>query len=167
AYQKGHPPMEEFCVLGRVYLDSCGNCMLLLDNTAPADLFRKDCPDVLTRHELEWVLRGSYFVASSVRLADERARCAICGDGWTLRTCHDVVQSAAHDDAPTHEACYRRDLVKRHRQEMLVLFAKAGFDPTRTNLISIPNEYWPKGARGEPPYYATPWYSVQVDDGAV
>jgi hypothetical protein len=65
-----------------------------------------------------------------------------------------------------HDACYRRDLARRQREEMERAFAKAGYP--KVNLITIPNEYHGGGNNGRKlPYYAAPWYMAQVGDGPI
>lgn len=93
-----HHNLNEFCVLGRFYLDRSGNCRKLYENI-PADLYRKSLanpdlkvPTVLTDEELWIFMRGdhiSYGEHSGV--PPHYATCTECGEGWTIENCHDTL----------------------------------------------------------------------------
>ena len=159
----GHERKErlaEFCVLGRFYLDQCGNFYVLTRN-APADVWTKSaatagaCPNVLTREELSLVCRGDHW-GGELRdpLPPVNAVCDSCGRGWVLSDCHEFVLNS---DKVEHLGCYKRRCAAEQRAEFEACFRSAGFP--RVNLVTIPNEYWGSD------YYALPWYLAQVDDG--
>lgn len=95
--------LAEFCVLGRWYLDSCGNFSLLIDEgrrgyRSPASLGK--CPPVMTADELELFMRGESFAfAAAWSFPPAYAKCTECGDGWTIENCHEFQSRQAHEEA--------------------------------------------------------------------
>jgi len=91
--------LHEFVVLGRFYLDSCGNCMTWVteNNLAPKDRF-PDIPDVLTTSAFWDFLKGQGLDEERLQCTGTLAsippsfvRCHECRKFWTIGDCHDAV----------------------------------------------------------------------------
>ncbi len=103
-YDRGER-MEEYCVLGRWWLDSCGNCARIMPPNIPKEQF-PDFPDVLTRDEF-WAYiktnaQPNYRLSWSLgdALPPATVRCADCGKYWNLDNCHDVVEREFTETLP-------------------------------------------------------------------
>lgn len=164
--------LDEFCVLGRFYLDRSGNFGVLVEN-APADIWKLSryepdnvWPAVLTGEELGLICRGDFWSAEHRSpFPPEGAVCPTCGKGWSLVDCWEFV-TRLRDDAVEHPDCFQARTAKEQRAEFKKCFENAGFPDV--NLITIPNEYHGNERRtGKPPYYASPWYLAQVGEGGV
>jgi hypothetical protein len=88
--------MNEFYVLGRFWLDTCGNCGKI-EGYIPKEQF-PDIPDVLTRDEFfaylkERVEGDGPMISSSMQsgLPAPNITCPVCGKGWDMTNCHDTV----------------------------------------------------------------------------
>ncbi len=115
--------LNEFTVLGRYLLDTCGNCGII---TWPAD-FESEFPNVLTAPEFYSYFEDKEFlVGFSVNLEGidlippARLTCAYCGVSWSINNCHDVINwSVCEETSLTgfvgqrlskfKEACYQDD----------------------------------------------------------
>lgn len=95
--------LSEYYILGRFWLDTCGNCMKAI-GYVPKDEF-PDMPDVLTREEF-WHLLGdnravSFGMGSDI--PDERIECPFCGKTWQSHNCHDTVRITSTEVYPLDE----------------------------------------------------------------
>lgn len=92
--------LNEFCILGRYNLDSCGNC-LEATRRMPNEIVPKeilpDIPDVLTSDEF-WAYiqektgkKDSWLSFSMANLPLPGLKCAKCGISWEIQNCHDNV----------------------------------------------------------------------------
>jgi len=103
AYQRKEP-LNEFCVLGRFRLDTCGAFSPITEN-APADLYRVNkydensrVPPVLTSEQLWIFMRGEHLVSSMQHpFAPAYAVCPLCNKGWRLANCHDIITGDLHE----------------------------------------------------------------------
>lgn len=151
--------MAEFCVLGRFYLDSCGNCLPITEN-APADLFKVSefsdarCPDVLTRDELQIFMRGENLTRASQRaIPPEFALCSVCGDSWTIENCHDIVYETEHGEAALDE--FVGQLFGNVR-EIEALVGKKSHRVDREILVNVTRQGKPDGNMRD----GRPWFRV-------
>jgi len=88
--------LNQFYVLGRYWLDSCGNCCKA-QGFIPKEQFA-DIPDVLTKdefwdfikkHQEDKELMISFVLQSDMPLPN--ITCPVCGKGWDIQNCHDTV----------------------------------------------------------------------------
>lgn len=96
--------LSEYYVLGRFWLDSCGNCMKAI-GYVPKEEF-PDMPDVLTKDEFEfWRLLGNERMVSfrMSDIPDNHIECPFCGKSWELHNCHDTVRIASTEVYPLDE----------------------------------------------------------------
>jgi hypothetical protein len=102
--------LQEFCILGRFYMDSCGNCGPIVDGI-PAKLYRVNqwdensrCPLVMTGDELRFFMRGeSYTWSHEHPFPPHYATCPLCNKGWVIEDCHDFVHETKGDYYPLDE----------------------------------------------------------------
>lgn len=89
--------LNEFYILGRYWLDTCGNCAKAIGK-APKDVI-PDMPDVLTNDEF-WAYTQALFILKSFSLSfslgDDSIplpslKCTVCGKQWDVQNCHDTV----------------------------------------------------------------------------
>lgn len=89
--------LNEFYVLGRYSLDTCGNCGKLLDWIPKDNL--PDLPDVMSRDAFWAYMKtnakdGEKTAVSSSMTSDlpfGNIICSVCKKGWTIHNCHDTV----------------------------------------------------------------------------
>jgi hypothetical protein len=152
--------MAEFCVLGRFYLDTCGNCAPITEN-APADLFKVSkysdarCPDVMTRDELELFMRGESLSWSMQCPAPPvYARCSVCGEAWTIENCHDVIHNTEHGEATLDE--FVGQPLGNVRQ-IAALVGKRSHYINRDRIINVTRAGKPDGLMRD----GRPWFRVK------
>lgn len=95
--------MNEYCILGRFWLDTCGNCMKIV-GYVPKDEF-PNMPDVMAKEEF-WSLLGSDTTISfsmGSNIPDEHIECPFCGKAWRSHNCHDTVRIASTEVYPLDE----------------------------------------------------------------
>jgi len=87
--------LNEFYILGRYWLDTCGNC-LEANGTVPKDLL-PDIPDVLAHDEFWAYIREKtgkedLMLSFSINnLPLPGLKCVQCGMPWEIQNCHDTV----------------------------------------------------------------------------
>jgi len=109
-YRKTERRLNEFCILGRWYLDTCGNCGLMVDRI-PAELYRVNkydensrMPEVLTGDELGIFMRGeSYGWTSGPPFPTHYSKCSLCEESWALENAHDFHHTIRHDEFPLED----------------------------------------------------------------
>jgi len=147
--------MEEFCVLGRFFLDTCGNCSPILEG-APAK--RPNCPDVMTKDEL-WAFLGkdSHMSWSMGHPTPPHyVKCTVCNEPWTLANCHDIIPKDKHGEAPLAEfAGQKLGTVKK----IPSLEGRVPHYIHRDILINVKREGKPDGNTDD----GRPWFRVTDD----
>lgn len=158
--------LNEFCVLGRWYLDTCGNFSKMTHycgSVVPVELFdeRNPCPKVMTREQLRWLMTGdrSWSATSGWALPPEYAKCTECGMPWDLSNCHDFESWTDHDEEPLTE------FVGRPFSEVKKIPRLTNVWPHFPSPDSVINvEY--KLKEGERPHNMSdgrPWHYVEKD----
>jgi hypothetical protein len=147
--------MAEFVVLGRYWLDTCGNLMI-------ADAAIPNMPPVVTREDFWLLVPPDTQVTTSLRrLPRATDTCPECKRGWTLGNVHDSVYRYAAGDEPEHFAhptCVRARLAREHEAYFKSALADAGFQFVK--LASRPNGYM------EHPT-APPWFEARTEIGKI
>ncbi len=94
--------MNEFYILGRYFLDSCGNCGRI-EGFIPKEHL-PSIPDVLTRDEFRKLMKNHFGDNVSIRipmtnnLPEDRLVCPVCKKGWDINNCHDTFVEHSCDD---------------------------------------------------------------------
>lgn len=96
----GGERLFEWVILGRFYLDSCGNAMKYVGDHIPAVMF-PGIPEVLDRQAFfEYVQRNlpgqecpSFTASMGDDIPPANLICPECGARWTVKDCHDTVVS--------------------------------------------------------------------------
>lgn len=142
--------LHEFLVLGRYWLDSCGNCMLIDDlrwnYEHDVSFIRSDLPKVVERDKLMEILPKIVYRGTLVALPTHESVCDLCGEGWTLENAHDSVQVLNEDYEPAgyaHVECHALRLERKYRALYADILTGAGLVDSLTT--PIPNEYWSTG----------------------
>lgn len=158
-YERKEAGLQQFYVLGRWVLDTCGNFGRIHEVAfKPGDMsMLGKVPDVMTTEEAQLFLRGeslSWGFGPSFPAPD--ARCPECCKGWALENATDFA-TRSDSERPTffHKACNRRRIAIAERAATESAFAEAGYP--RVNLISQPNQYCPCDV-------CPPWYLAQVGE---
>lgn len=147
--------LEEFCVLGRFYLDTCGNCSPITEG-APAE--RGGCPDVMTKDEM-WRFLGkdhSMTWSHKTPIPPDYVKCEVCGEPWTIQDCHDIIQSDKHDEAPLAEFAGQS---LRTIKKISALDGKVPHYIIKDILINVKREGTPDGHMDD----GRPWFRVKDD----
>jgi len=160
-----HERLNEFMVLGRFYLDTCGNFSLSTfryDYKDHLDWLPDSLPKVIRLSELRSTL--SKLIISSVghMLPGPEDWCIECGDGWDLSNCHDAIGKQAPAGSSRkfdfeHDFCNRLAAERQQMQEYRQCVDEAGLG--RVLLTPIPNEY--EGDEG------APWCLMRTPKGAI
>jgi len=118
--------LNQFIILGRYMLDSCGNCSRSTD-TIPKEIW-PNIPDVLTWEEFqEYKEECSKDLVKDVSLSFSLGdngiplpglKCVECGEPWEIKNCHDTV--VYHDT----EVVSLADFVGKTLKEVKETFAK-------------------------------------------
>ncbi len=149
--------MAEFVVLGRYWLDTCGNL-------AAADATLPDAPPVLTR-DVFWQrakrLDPDYTVTMEFRrLPDADDFCHECMKRWTSDL-HDSLYYYANGDEVEHflhAACASARSTRQHCEYFRVAFTDAGFQ----SVVLTPRENGYTSRPGAPP-----WFNVETELGNI
>lgn len=174
--------LNEFYILGRYHLDSCGNCSIIFKHCG-GDIIPKevvpDIPDVLTYDEFHGFMAksgkaGSFASTPENGLPKPDLFCLYCGNGWTISNCHDSIVWRETQVIPLEEFVGRIleevRLAFNHRSDA-VYFMQSDILIRNDNNIDLSPKYpetqeeWQKGVvkneRG--------WLSTKdgVDDGYV
>jgi hypothetical protein len=156
-----HERLREFLVLGRYYLDTCGNCMLTtfkfgydVDANFLCDGFDPVVPwaDVVKIPKLRSTSTFEYPPTA-------QHVCEECGEGWTITNMHDSERVRNHEDDTfryEHLACYKLSAERRMMAFYREVLDEAGYGMWLST--PIPNEYWPDDA---------PWCLVRGPKGSL
>lgn len=89
--------LQEWILLGRYSLDTCGNSMKFIGESIPAIVF-PGIPPILTRQEFDNYVKEhssgkEYYFSASIGddIPQDHLFCPECYQGWTLQNCHDTV----------------------------------------------------------------------------
>jgi hypothetical protein len=141
---KRNERMNEFLVLGRFYLDSCGNFSLCIkiENPAYEDVgwISDAIPKVLLFREFLTTVNLS-ITSQMYRLPRPGDVCVECGEGWDLSNCHDSEVIHGDGDSFTfeHAYCHKLGVERMAMQEHRDLAEKAGLG--KMVLVPVKNEY--------------------------
>ena len=143
--------LQEFIVLGRYDLDTCGN-FGMLDK-------RIDLPNVVTHGEANKLIPGLRICVNHGYQPTIGQICTTCGNAWGV---YDLDDSYGGRELH-HKNCYYIQRASRELAEFQQVFALAGFK----NVVwtPLPNNYWP-----DVPEYApirTPWYRALTPWGVI
>jgi hypothetical protein len=148
--------MHEWIVLGRFYLDTCGNFMPTIFEHDDGECYLKldwlaeSLPRVISQKDLLAVLTKLSMTSTMSSFPPEtHHRCRECERGWTLATCHDAVRCS--DDSFAHAHCFALHREKQAFTTYYHAVTQSGLQGSR--LDAIPNEYDPKGV---------PWARVRT-----
>jgi len=128
--------LNEFVVLGRWLLDSCGNCM-----GAPTPF---NVSPVLTKQEFFEEIGRDNMVGFGMptSIPGHKDICPFCNRGWSIHNVHDCYQTHIGQAWFTYHArCYRIKLAKETQGDLEAAFDVAGLGPAF--FIPVPNEYYP------------------------
>jgi hypothetical protein len=140
--------LHEFVVLGRYYLDTCGNFSSIEEG------FAAGAERVLPLEEYRAKYVTKYMSSTTCRLPPVDEVCLRCLRGWDLRNCHDVHWQQSDDgDAPVHKLCQQYYLVDSLTARFTEVLNAAGYRVF--TVKSIPNEYCPCDFCG-------PWFLVNT-----
>ena len=153
--------MNEFCVMGRFWLDTCGNCSRIQDINPKEKV--PDILDVLTREEFwelikERVGKDTHvtFVHGDGLPSSPNITCPVCGKGWTIQNCHDTVVCSDSDVFPLTEFVGRTlgDVKHHYAQLTNAVYGICLERPLRNDLFidnspkyPNPKSDWEKGAK--------------------
>jgi hypothetical protein len=162
--------LSQFIVLGRYWLDTCGNLGLITEargrgpQYADAMWLVRGLPGVVRIADVSAFLRSVSITWTPTGLPDESERCPECGYGWTIDNVEDAVERRAIDGdhyERFHSAC----LDVRGTRRALTRFrsiADAG-DLRGAPILTIPNEYWPPTYRES----KEPWVLIRTAYGDI
>lgn len=169
AYYERKEKLDEFWVLGRYYLDRCGNFCKAIPpgrkTLVPKDAF-PSLPDCLTNDEFKQFVadKGEPDFRTMVSLTDydlpeEGTICSECAMGWNISNCHDVVLKRPQDEwIYFHTACHTIAISRNTQAAFEKVFADSGF--ATVFFQAIPNEYGSGDWRG-------PWFIVNTPFGGI
>ena len=92
--------LNEFIVLGRFYLDTCGNFSIIIKDGSrtkvPAELVN-NLPSVVSYSNIfNWLEPNTLICSTSYWLPPTFAKCVICDEHFTIKNCHDVTTKNKH-----------------------------------------------------------------------
>lgn len=96
-----HEQLHEWVILGRYYLDSCGNAMKYVGDNIPAVLY-PEIPPVVDRDSFHAYVQmlsededkiPSFSASMGDDIPPANLICPECGARWTVKDCHDTVVS--------------------------------------------------------------------------
>lgn len=89
--------LQEWVILGRYYLDSCGNTMKYFGEDIPAIIFPNLPPVMMQKEFQDYVKKNSLgkeiwcSAAMESDIPPANLICPECKTGWTIQNCHDTV----------------------------------------------------------------------------
>jgi len=147
AHYKNGESLTEYVVLGRWFLDSCGNCMGAESPFA--------VEPVLTKHEFFDAVgqdKGVGFgLPTSIPKPEDE--CSFCHLGWSIKNIHDCYRK---ESLIYHIQCYRIKLAIETRKTFESAFITAGYGDVFAN--GIDNEYYNDPSA----IYYTHWFRVST-----
>lgn len=173
-YEAGYDRREklnDWIILGRFYLDSCGNMGVLKfpayskesSNMLPS---LKDVVSVNAIHKLFKDFDYSWGLGGAPILAPLNEKCSYCDKGWTVSTAHDVFSieicgELGYAYKYYHLNCYKLHSEFESMKDYSSLCNEIGL--TKTPIALIPNEYW--NDPNDP--YAIPWALIKTIAGNI
>jgi hypothetical protein len=158
--------LQEWCLLGLFWTDTCGNFSRITEG-APADGYRywrmEDVyrtPDVMTREETqEFSTMWTSTMGSA--LPPEGARCDRCGGGWKLDNVRDYFLGQRETSRPRHRKCQELAVIEEEQKHFKEILERSEIPYSKMTMI--PNRYHPNP---DPTYYA-PWFLVETPKGRI
>jgi len=165
AHYKRDKMLQEFLILGRFNLDSCGNFSVCefkhgTDYKVSMDWLHEALPVVLPWQQLFDLLSKVSIHATMFRLPGPESVCDECGEGWTLKNAHDAVPHGEDHTNFRHAECHRLHVAREAMHEFQNISDQAGLG--NMLLTPIKNEYW-----GDDPVWATPWILMRTPKGSI
>ena len=164
--------MQDWCLLGLFWLDSCGNFMPITEGApkhgypywaihqTKEDVF--SVPNVLSREEMSgFTNRWSSSIGGAGGLPPLDAVCDRCGDGWTIRNIEDYYGPQREGDPHRHKQCQILALVEREQNEFRSILERSEIPFGK--MVTIPNGYHPNP---DSTYYG-PWFLVETPKGFI
>jgi len=158
-----HENLNEFIVLGRFWMDTCGNFMPCTfdhydgQKKYDADWLHNSLPKVVTLDQVK-ITGVSITGNMDTNLPKPGDKCEECGDEWTLENCHDVTPYRHENNIKRHKYCAYVALVHKAFIEYTDMLVRAGM--AKCPLIPIQNEYW-----NEP--QSEPWFLIRTPRGDI
>lgn len=147
--------LQEWCIHGRFFLDTCGNWMKM---ETPL-LYLETVAD-----------RDEMFKSQEVSISSSMGRCLPpvgdvcdrCLRGWDARTIGDYHWVENRPDEPIHRhmSCHRMTVIEEGQTRMRKLFKESGI-PLTGGQWMIPNRYWGDS------YWASPWMMFVTPAGPI
>jgi len=140
--------MNEFIVLGRFHLDTCGNfsiCTFQHDFRDPVAWLPDSLPPAVSIRDLKSVLTKLVISSTGHSLPRPDQVCDECGEGWDLSNCHDAVplRSDTRDFEFQHDLCNQLAAERKSTEWCRGIAAECGL--AKMLLTPVPNEYWKDG----------------------
>lgn len=150
AYYVGGTHLNEWIVLGRWLMDTCGNTMIFTEGAAPGG-----AKLVETKREFADRTGGVSWSATFLRTPRTDSQCFVCRERWTLANCHDAIDTGNSEQPEfAHVSCYKSRTASSVFLEFAATIAAAGF---QVQPRCLPNRYCPCD-------HCPPWF--QFDYGA-
>jgi len=152
--------MDEWCILGRFSLDSCGNIGLLTEGAPFAS--GRPYPGVMPFKDV-FGFAEHVTVSFQACLPPADGSCDLCGEPWEILKDLGNLLACKLDgweNPPTwrHPHCHQQALIERARAEFTALFMRV--EIPILELRVIPNEYYPHPQ-------ALPWVKVETYRGEI
>lgn len=165
-YKKGDR-MNEWCLLGLFYLDSCGNFSKIVEG-APKHGYRYwkvegepyEVPRVISRDEMQQYT-SRWTSELSLCIPPVGAVCDRCGDGWNLDNIEDHHAPRDRDKPNRHRRCQILAVIEAEQEEIRSILDRSEIPYEK--MVAIPNRYHPNP---DPVYYA-PWFMVHTPKGRI
>lgn len=155
--------LNEFLVLGRYYLDTCGNFSICEfshgHNYENVSWLQDSLPKVIAWKSLFETIKGISSCSHIFSLPPTNAICDECGDGWTINNAHDSIICDRYGDHPKfrHINCAKLYGERETLKDFQRVLNTVGLD--KALLSPIPNEYYTNDG--------DPWYLVRTPKGTI
>lgn len=166
AYYKREERLQEWCILGMFWTDTCGN-FSLIESGAPADGYPYwkmedvyEVPRVMSREETgQFTSRWS--AVMGLCLPPENGRCDRCGKGWTLQDVRNYYLGRHEGARPRHKTCQEMYSIEQEQKEFRTILERA--EIPYSEMLMVPNGYHnqPFGT------YFGPWFLVETPAGRI
>lgn len=151
--------MAEWCLLGRFWLDTCGN-FSVIEHGAPAAAqeflsYERRISPLMTREEAHRFSETMTSTGANVPGPDDK--CGRCGRGWTMENLHDVYW--VRDTGFRHTKCHKLAVIDREITEITRYFVRA--EVPYSEMRMIPSQY-----HSDDMYFG-PWFMVETPAGVI
>lgn len=157
-YDKGER-LNEWCILGRWYLDTCGNSMRIIEgiDTKERSLFSVNAWDTVCSVLQDE--RRSITSTADPELPQPNSICQECKKGWDINQIDDVYTYYSSGKLEYwHKECWTTFKTRSQKEQFNNICKEAGF--SEFGLEEIPNEYCPcENCR--------PWFFIWTPKGKI